>query len=244
MCYHVPMANTFYAVSTGPADRRFLTQEADKALRKCRTIFYPVTKSASNPHAAFDCIQDIVQSSEAECKCINFSMTGDTYRTKSEYEDAASQIVHALEKGNAAFISIGDVSIYSTAARIAGIIEKTGFDTKFISGVPSFCAAACSLKLDLAQDNEEIRIIPGDAYYKKGNLCETLEKEGTKVIMKSSRYIREIIDIIKKKNLINNAFLVHRAGYKDESVFRAEEILHIPEDILNNAYMSIIYLIS
>ncbi|MCR5761822.1 MAG: precorrin-2 C(20)-methyltransferase [Treponema sp.] len=232
--------HTLFAVSTGPSDSRYLTQEAIKVIDSCKTIFYPITSSGTRPNIAFDCIKEITDIKNKNCIGIRFSMTGNKDKTEEEYKSIVKQISRELQNNNAALIAIGDISIYSTAAHIADIIGEMGFNTKFVSGVPSFCAAAGMLKLDLAESNEEISIIPGDAYIKNGKLDEALERQGTKIIMKSSRHLKEILAKIEEKNLTEHSSLIHNAGFKNEKVFRGKELLSIPEDFYLHAYMSII----
>ena len=232
--------HTFYAVSTGPSDSRYLTQEAIAVIKSCNTIFYPITLNSPNPNIAFNCIKQAVDFSTKNCVGVTFSMSRDVKTTEQEYETVVKQVSQALTHGDAAFIAIGDISIYSTAARVANLIQSKGMNTKFISGVPSFCVAAGSLKLDLAQTDEEIRIIPGDAYIKNGKIDRALESEGTKIIMKSARHLKDIINKIEQKNLLNYASLVHNAGYENEKIFQGAQMLSIPEDLFSHAYMSII----
>ena len=164
--------HTLYAVSTGPSGSKYLTQEAIAVITSCNTIFYPVTPGGTNPHIAFDCIKQAVDVSRKQCVGVTFSMSRNEKTTEQEYETVVNQVSQALTHGDVAFIAIGDISIYSTAARVADIMQSKGMNTQFVSGVPSFCVAAGSLKLDLAQTDEEIRIIPGDAYFKmKARQC-------------------------------------------------------------------------
>lgn len=242
LCYDIHMTHTFYAVSTGPAGSRYLTQESIATLKKCNTIFYPFTKGSSKPHIAFDCIKQIDGLSVKNCIGVGFSMSGKKDQTDEEYKNITEQITDELKKGDVAFIAIGDVSIYSSAARMANIIERNGFNTEFVSGVTSFCAAACALKLDLVQEDTEIRIIPGDAYIKKGKFDAVLESEGTKIIMKSARHAKEIVRKIEERNLLEYSYFVHNVGYADERIFRKNELKNIPEEIYQHAYMSIIIL--
>ncbi len=232
--------HTLYAVSTGPSGSKYLTQEAIAVITSCNTIFYPVTPGGTNPHIAFDCIKQAVDVSRKQCVGVTFSMSRNEKTTEKEYESVVHQVSEALVHGDAAFIAIGDISIYSTAARVADIMQSKGMNTQFVSGVPSFCVAAGSLKLDLAQTDEEIRIIPGDAYFKNGKLDSVLEGEGTKIIMKSARHLKDILHAIAQKDMLHHASLVHNAGYENEKVFQGKALLSIPEDLFSRAYMSII----
>lgn len=230
--------NKFYAVSTGPAGSDYLTLKAVCVLKNCKTIFYPIT--GENSHVAFDCISEVVDVSEKNCIGVRFSMSNDKEKTQKEYNDFYLQVKNELSKGSVAFIAIGDVSVYSTAARIAKMIEKSGYKIEFVAGVTSFCASACECKLDLAEQDEEIRIIPGDAYFKNGKLDEVLKSDGTKIFMKSPRHLKSIIEKIIELKIVEKTHLIQGVGYENQKIFSGKELLNLNDDVFEKAYMSVI----
>ena len=234
------MSNKFYAVSTGPSSSSFLTLQAIEVLKKCGTIFYPVTSSSEKSHVAFDCISSVIDVSEKKCIPVSFSMSKSEEKTRSEYEEIYKKIETELSACDVAFVSIGDVSVYSTAARIARKVESEGFYVEFVSGVTSFCLAACECKLDLAEKDEEIRIIPGDAFFKSGKIDDVLKSGGTKIIMKSPRNLRNIIERIVEFDLVESAHLVKNAGYSNEKIVEGRDILKLTEEDFLDAYMSVL----
>lgn len=241
MFFSESMSGTFYAVSTGPAGADFITLGAVRVLGRCPTIFYPVTGSGEGKHIAFDCVCEAVDVSGKECVGVRFSMSGDKARTDAEYGAFASRAAEYLEKGDVAFVSIGDVSIYSTAARIAKIVGQMGFRVEFVAGVPSFCAAACSCALDMAPGlGDEIRIIPGDACYRSGALGDVLSSPGTKIFMKSPRHLGEIVSEVVSRGLSGSAHLVQGAGGADERIVTGDVLAEAGADVFGNAYMSVL----
>lgn len=236
--------STFFAVSTGPAGSDFLTLGAVKVLKNCGTIFYPITGTSEESHVAFDCVCEALDVSKKKCIGVKFSMSPDKEKTQKEYDEFSLLVENELSENDVAFVAIGDVSIYSTAARLSKMIENRGFGIKFIPGVTSFCAAACEFALDLAERDEEIRIIPGDAYFKSGRIDSVLKEKGTKIFMKSPRHLKEIIQKVNENNLSEKAFLVQGVGYDNQKTFSGEKIKNLPEEIFEKAYMSVLILIS
>ena len=230
--------NKFYAVSTGPAGSDYLTLGAVKVLEKCKTIFYPIT--GENKHIAFDCVCEAVDVSQKNCVGVKFSMTSDKARTQKEYDDLAQKVREALSKNDVAFVAIGDVSIYSTAARVARQIERDGFETKFIAGVTSFCACACECTLDLAERDEGIWIVPGDAFFSQGKIDRILGESGTKIFMKSPRHLKEIIGIVKSKGLVASAHLIQGVGYESQQIFSGSELNDLADETFEKSYMSVL----
>ncbi|WP_191015592.1 precorrin-2 C(20)-methyltransferase [Treponema zioleckii] len=243
------MQNTFYAVSTGPGGSKFLTLEAVEVLKNCKTIFYPLTKADSKNHIAFDTINEVKNLFDLDSdstfdskrfESLVFSMTKNQKVRQNEYDEAQNKILEALKDGNCAFVSIGDVSIYSTSARISKMIETHGVKIEFVSGVTSFCAAAATAKIELSLPDEEIRIIPGDKYFSEGKIDEVLGAEGTKVFMKSARFLKEILKKVKNASLLENSTLVRDAGQPNELLVCGSELLGLSDDFFKDSYMSIL----
>ena len=230
--------NTFFAVSTGPARSDYLTLGAVKALNRCGTIFYPVT--GGEKHVAFDCVREAVDVSRKNCIGMKFSMTTDEKKTSGEYDDFCAQVEKALVKGDVAMVAIGDVSVYSTAARIGKMLRKKGVPVSFVSGVTSFCAAAGEFALDLAEADEGIRIVPGDAFFSAGKIDSVLDDAGAKIFMKSPRHLKEIIDIALKKKPTDKLYLVQGAGYENKRLFSGRDLDNLPAEVFDKAYMSVL----
>ncbi|WP_407429515.1 precorrin-2 C(20)-methyltransferase [Treponema sp.] len=231
----------FYAVSTGPGNPEFVTLQALRVLRSCEIIFYPQSEKNTIALDTLKFLESEIELSEKTLVPCTFSMTSDKEKSDSEYEKIASQCIQFLCDGkDVAMLSIGDVSLYSTALRTARLIKKAVFEVKFISGVNSFSAAACSASLSLCEKDEMLAIIPADSFFKDGKLEEALTKEGTKVLMKMGRYLKEIIHLLEELNLIQNATLVQKASLNDEKIFHGKEIFSMTEADFNNAYLSVI----
>ncbi|MCR4823643.1 MAG: precorrin-2 C(20)-methyltransferase [Treponema sp.] len=228
---------TFYAVSCGAGNPQMITQEALNILKECHYIFYP--KSPKNT-IAIDSLSTLDLSEKTLISCL-FTMTSEKGESLMEYEKIAGQIIPCLKEGkSAAMICLGDVSLYSSASRMALIIQKAGFKIRFIAGVTSFSAAAAAASLPLCERDEMLSVIPADAFYNEGKLEAQLKNEGSKVLMKMGRHLKEICLLLKNLNLISSATLIQRAGMEGEKIFRQEEILSMREEDHAFDYLSLI----
>lgn len=234
----------FYAVSTGAGSTELLTLQAIRILKSCEVIFYPESERNT---IALDSISqaagiDFSQKTLVPC---HFSMSGNPEKTSLEYEKISAECEIFLNEGKSvAMLSIGDVTLYSTAARTARLIKSHGFDVEFSAGVNSFSQAACSATLSLCERDEKLTVIPGDSYYTNGKIKAALTDEGTKVLMKMGRHLKEIISILNELDLIQNATLVQKASLPEEKIFCGEELLHLSEKDFESAYLSIIIVIN
>ena len=98
--------------------------------------------------------------------------------------------------------------------------EEAGFSVEYVSGVPSFCAAAARLCIPLAERDEPLHIIPA---FHTG---EGLNLPGNCVLMKSGRRIGEVKEALLRSGRKVSA--VENCTMKDERVFRRAE--EIPDD--------------
>ena len=237
--YNMPNG-TFFAVSTGAGNSEQITLEALRTLRGCKVIFYPETECTTIALDSLNLMEEIDLSQKTLRVC-RFSMTRDAKKSANEYEQFKTECVSFLAEGkNVAFLSIGDVSLYSSAAHAARLVQELGFKVKFIAGVNSFSSAACSVALPLCERDESLTVIPADTFYMEEKLTCALQTEGTKVLMKMARHLKEIISLLSDLDLIQNATLVQKASLSEEKIFRGEEILHLSEEDFKNAYLSVL----
>ena len=129
----------FYSVGTGPGDPELLTYQAVKTMETCAIIALP------NSGAAENAVLTIV-SHYIEGKTIvycDMPMVRDKALLAAAHEKVAKDLSVYLEAGqDVAFLTLGDPSIYSTAMYVHRQIQKLGYETSMVAGVPSFCAVA------------------------------------------------------------------------------------------------------
>ena len=92
-------------------------------------------------------------------------------------------MAEVLDAGkDAAFLTLGDPTVYATSMYIHQRIAGMGYRTSIVSGVPSFCAAAAKLGVSLGEKQEQIHIIP--ASY---DVEAAMQLPGTKILMKAGK---------------------------------------------------------
>ena len=124
-------------------------------------------------------------------------------------------IINYLKQGSSvAFLTIGDVSIYSTYGYLHGRVIGRGYTAKMVAGVPSFCAAAARLGESLTEPKLPVHLIPA-AY---GGVAESLDLPGTKVLMKSGKTLKQTIDALRACGR-TDVRIVQRCGLPGERVF-------------------------
>ena len=57
-------------------------------------------------------------------------------------------------------ITLGDAAVYSTCSYVTHELQRRGYETETLSGVPSFCIAAAKAGISLCEGNETLAVVP------------------------------------------------------------------------------------
>ena len=213
----------FYAVSVGPGDPGLLTRQACRVLEVCDVIAAPRTKAGRM--LALDIAAGAVDIKNKTILPLDFTMAHDAAVREESYRTAAGAIEVELTTGrDVAMVNLGDVSVYATAYYILERIRSDGFETVMCPGVTSFCAVAARLGRSLTRMEEPLHILPGSM-----DMDSALTLEGTKVLMKSGRAIRETVDALERHGLAARAGMVADCGLETEQVYT--DLRQLPEEI-------------
>lgn len=186
------MAGIVYGVGVGPGNPELMTLMSVRVIRESDVIFLPVADK-EKCHAFVTAREAVKEIEQKEIIGMDFPMTRDENVLQKAYETIACKMQEKLEEGkNISFLTIGDVTIYSTFCYVAEILKNKGYIVEFINGVPSFAAVCATLGIPMAEQEEEIHIIP--ASYE---IEESFLLNGTKVYMKSGRKLSELISKLK-----------------------------------------------
>ena len=213
----------FYAVSVGPGDPELLTRQACRVLAACDIIAAPRMKSGRM--LALDIAAGAVDMRGKTILPLDFTMERSETAREDSYRTAAAAIEAELSAGrDVAMVNLGDVSVYATAYYILECVRSDGFEVVMCPGVTSFCAVAARLGRSLTRMEEPLHILPGSM-----DMDSALTLEGTKVLMKSGRAIRETVDALERHGLAARAGMVADCGLETEQVYT--DLRQLPEEI-------------
>lgn len=186
------MQGILYGIGVGPGDPELMTLKALRCIRESDVVVLPAaTRETCHAYRIAEAVCPEIR--EKQCVCLPFPMTKDEALLREAHEEIYNRIAEFLEQGQqVAFLTIGDPAVYSTYSYMHRRVEEHGGRAVMVSGVPSFCAAAAALGISLADNRDEIHVIPG-SYDTK----ETLELSGTRVYMKSGKRLTELREALK-----------------------------------------------
>lgn len=224
----------------GPGDPELMTLKAVRAIRECSVIAVPVS---DNSLEAPVCEKAGTESQYKEYldRCVAFGiargavpevekkdriflpmpMIKEKDKLRNIHDMDADAVAEILEQGkDVVFLTLGDPTVYSTCMYVHKRLKRKGYPTELVPGIPSFCAAAARMDISLAENRQELHILPASYQIEKG-----LELPGTKVLMKAGRKMADVKQILMEKGL--DAEMVENCGMENEKVYLSAE--EIPE---------------
>jgi len=209
----------FYAIGVGPGNPEFLTLKAVNVLKKISNVF-SVTSSSESKSTAFDIVSSYICNT---CRCVqlHFPMTKDKRLLEDAWNKNATEVYEVLKKGDdAAFITLGDPSVYSTYSYLWEYLYKidNNITVEVIPGITSFQAAAARLNIPLVKGDESLTILTGVNGNKK--LEEVFSVSDNIVIMKLYKHWKEIVEFLNsKKDDIKLAPVISNCGLVGEKIW-------------------------
>lgn len=240
------MSGTFTGTGVGPGDPELITLKALRVIEKSGVIALPVSDGAMTEPVYYrraDSAKDAkgreyrryldgcaaYQTALRACGTLEekdvlflpMPMVKDKELLRAVHDRDVCAVARLLDDGSdVVFLTIGDPSVYSTCMYVHKRLKRTGYNTALIPGVTSFCAAAARLDCSLAENREELHILP--ASYE---IEESLRLPGTKVLMKAGKKLSEVKRLLTAKDL--DAKMVENCGMEEERVYYSPE--EIPE---------------
>ncbi len=214
-----------YGVGVGPGDPEEMTLKAVRILKECNLLILP--ESPKEKCISYQiAIQSVPELQEKELIELSIPMTRNQEQLQDAYTESFKKIEPFLKAGRkAAFLTIGDPTVYSTFQRLQLTAIKKGYRIGIISGITSFCASAAALNISLTKGNEEMHILPGRQVEGQKVL------NGTEVYMKSGREISRLKKTLQDR-LDNGEMLdvygVSNCGLPNQNI--AGSIKEIPEE--------------
>jgi precorrin-2/cobalt-factor-2 C20-methyltransferase len=235
--------SVLYVIGVGPGDPELLTLKAVRLLREIPVLFVPKGRE-DGKSLALNIVSRVINLSDKDIRELHFPMGKTKLVAKvtvepdaqqiSRWEDIAREVVTVVEKSDAAFLTLGDPSLYSTFFYLYDRLFKLKPDLRIeiVPGVSSINAAAARAGLSLGLASERIAIIPANYLdpafrFLSSSSCFNFD---TIVFMKVDRNFEEIKRFLSEKGLLGKAVYISRVGMDGEKVIYDLNTLR-PDDL-------------
>nr|WP_317282817.1 precorrin-2 C(20)-methyltransferase [uncultured Sellimonas sp.] len=241
------MTGMLYGIGVGPGESALMTIKAVRMIEKCDMIAVPVSdaslkepvrddagkrsygKYLENCTAYKIALPEAPDMEEKPILYLPMPMMKDKEILKVIHDAGAKKIMDYLDEGKTiGFLTLGDPSVYSTYLYIHKRVVRRGYKAEIIPGIPSFCAAAARLNIGIAENREEIHILPASYEIEEG-----LKLSGTKILMKTGKKMPYVKETVKQHG--DRFFMVENCGMENEKIY--EDIEEVPD---RSSYYSLI----
>ena len=206
-----------YGVGLGPGDPELLTLKAVRIMRKVDIIYVPQAETSKESYA-FGIARKFIDSEKQEIVRLFFP-TNNQSAAGEVWSRAADELAVKLKKGlNAAFITEGDPSLYSTFSYVMESLadRHPELPVEIIPGVTSVTAAAAAARAPLVTHGQSLAVLP--AAYGIDGLKDAIVGNDTVVLMKVNRTLVQALSVLEQTGLAGRSVYVKRASTDQEEV--------------------------
>lgn len=217
---------TLYGIGVGPGDPELLTLKALRLIEACDYIAFPGENKEEN--IAYSIVAQVASGLENKLYLpCPIRMTKDKALLAADYQGAVDKITAALDRGaDVAFLTIGDPAIYSTYMPVHKLVKEAGYRAKIISGIPSFCAAAAAMDIELCKHQEQLHIIPSNY-----DLGQALGLPGTRVFMKAASKLPQLKSALMDSD--DQVYMIENCGMPNQRIFTTATAMDEAADYLS-----------
>ena len=207
------MRGTFFGIGVGPGDPELLTVKAIKAIEQVDVLIAPKTEKKEGS-VALEIARPYLKD-RIEIVYQVFPMVKDFAENTDAWEANKEEILRNAGK-NVAFLTLGDPMFFSTYIYVFRLLEHEDVDIVTVPGVPAFAAIGSRIGRPIVEGNDVLAIIPATA--PKERIEEVMAVASSAVIMKVYRNYPEIVELLRRNDMAEEAVLVSRAGLDGERI--------------------------
>lgn len=208
---------TLYGLGVGPGDPDLLTIKAAKILSRVSVVF--TAASSKNDYSLAHDIAKPHLSPQVEIRRLDFPMTLKGEELTRAWRKNAEDAVSVLAKGqDAAFLTLGDSSTYSTYSYLLPFLAEIAPQAKIVTvpGITSYQLAAASINTPLLIGRESFTVLSGIETPDK--LRKLLRESDNLAILKTYKSFGQLRDLLAEEGLLAKAILFTNLGLPDEKV--------------------------
>ena len=206
-----PRPGRLYGIGAGPGSAELLTLKAVRLLGEVPVVFVP-RGDTGEVSIALSIIRPFVSGGQ-EIRELLAPMTRDRQARSRAWDEAAAQVLAVLDSGrDAAFLTLGDSTIYSTFFYLLEALRRRqpGIEVEIVPGITSFSAAASLLGRSLTMGQEGLAVV--SATRGSDYLRQVLSVFENVVLLKVAPVLAEVQALLAELGRQGDAAFVCRCG--------------------------------
>ncbi|MBI2191563.1 MAG: precorrin-2 C(20)-methyltransferase [Planctomycetes bacterium] len=206
-----------YGIGVGPGDPDLVTVKGASLLARCRQVFVPKGRAASQSLALNIARRHV--SASAQVHELLFPMTTDAAELAGRWAESADRIAEVLQSGeDACFLTLGDPFLYSTYIYLVRAVRERlpGLEIVTVPGITSFSAAAALTEFPVGEGKQPVVIVPTAEDLTE--VKRALQGPGTVILMKIGKRLGDILDALEEAGLLDQAVFVAHAGAAEQRI--------------------------
>ncbi len=209
---------TLYGISCGPGDPELITLKGWRVLQRVPVVAFP-QGGGGCPGLAEQIIAPWIEAHQIQVP-LEFPYQQDPLQLQQAWGEAAARVGVYLEAGqDVGFVSLGDVSFYSTFTYLAWAVHQRYPQVK-VQAIPGVCsplAAAALVKLPLTKQDERLLVLP--ALYHLADLDTALAQAEVVVLLKVGSVYHQVWRVLQARGLLERTYLVVEGNQPGETIY-------------------------
>jgi precorrin-2/cobalt-factor-2 C20-methyltransferase len=206
-----------YGIGIGPGDPTLISVKGNDVLCRVGRVFTPTGRASAGSRAR-EILTGLAIPSERLHDLV-FPMLRDRSKLSEHWKRNAEEIIENMaDVDEAAFVTLGDPSIYSTWIYLRERLRQMSTDvrTETIPGVTTMSAAAARLGIPLVSGDEKLALVPVPDDLRDLDLL--FESFDTVVLFKIGRRLQNLLAHLDESRMLAHCYYARQVGLENEFV--------------------------
>lgn len=205
----------FYAVGVGPGCSDLLTLRAAAIIASADVIIAPQAKGSSHS-LALEAVQPFLQ--QQQIVCINYPMTRDNQKTQQRWQNLAETVLENCRQGKSVVqVTLGDPLIFATSSYLLAELADylSNEQIHIVPGISAFQTGAARFGDALTLQEDRLMLMSATDLVA---VAEALDHCETLILYKAGGVIKELLALLKKRNLLGSARLISCVDQREDEL--------------------------
>ncbi len=210
-----------FVIGLGPGDPELITLRGLRRLQAASVIFVPRSREGRES-LAWQIAAPHVDLTRQRVVDLPLVMAREADPCVEAWEAAAGAMAREIPaKGSAAYLLLGDPSLYGTFAYLAErlMTRRPEVRVEIVPGVHSYSAAAALAGWPLACGEERVAILPAAYEDDPGLIRQWLTEFDTLILLKANKALPRLTPMLREMGLADQTLIAERLGFPDQRVF-------------------------